>query len=195
MDKKTKVCKYCASEIPAAAKICSHCGKKVGNTKLKIIIAVLKLIIAVTIVVIALGGGDDKDSTPTQAAAPSADSSVVEVAKAEAEEITYTAYNCTELFDDLDKNALAAEKKHNGEYIEVTGHLGTIDSSGDYICMGADEDNYDYFLDSIHLDVTSDDQLDTIMEMESNQEFTVHCKITEVGEALGYYADIIEFVG
>lgn len=55
--KKTKICKYCKSEIPADAKICPHCRKKQKGGKLKwIIIAVIVIII---IAAAAGSGGDD----------------------------------------------------------------------------------------------------------------------------------------
>lgn len=56
-DQKTKICKYCKSEIPADAKICPHCRKKQGGGKLKWIIIAIIIII---IIAAAAGGGSDK---------------------------------------------------------------------------------------------------------------------------------------
>ena len=40
-EKKTKVCKYCKSEIDAKAKICPNCRKKQGGKLKWIIIAIV----------------------------------------------------------------------------------------------------------------------------------------------------------
>lgn len=59
----TKLCKYCKTEIPAAAKVCPNCRKKQGGILKWIIIIVVALII---IAAISSGGDSDKpsDSNP-----------------------------------------------------------------------------------------------------------------------------------
>ena len=59
---KTKICKYCKSEIPADAKICPNCRKKQGGGWLKwVIIAVVVL----AIICAASGGSDEPNKVQT----------------------------------------------------------------------------------------------------------------------------------
>lgn len=184
----TKVCKHCATEIPYDAKVCPNCRKKVKGGKLKWILLVLVILIAIS-----AASGGNSSSSDAKPVEKNAETSVAEVTE-EPVEITYNTYNCTELFDDLKNNALAAEKKHQDEYVEVKGYLGTIDSDGNYICLGAAEDDYDYLFESIFFDVTDDAQLDQILEMTSGQALTIRGKVTSVGEVLGYHVDITEIL-
>lgn len=57
-EKKTKVCKYCKSEIDAKAKICPNCRKKQGGKLKWIIIAIVVLAILGSL----SDGGDDSSS-------------------------------------------------------------------------------------------------------------------------------------
>lgn len=190
MSKKGKQvhCSECGAEIASGAKVCPSCGRKVKAPIYK------KwwfwgIVVIIVIAAFAGSGGDgepadkpsDDGNTKVEATSP------VQPAEPEVE---YTAYDVTELFDALNNNALKAEKTYNGQYVEITGHLGTIDSSGNYICIGADENNYDYLFQSIHCNVKSDEQLDKIMELNSNDVITVKGKIVDVGEAIGYTLDI-----
>ena len=106
------------------------------------------------------------------------------------EAVSYTHYNVTELFDALKKNALSAEKTYNGQYVEIEGYLGTIDSGGKYICVEASSNSYDYLFDSVQCYIKSAEQTDRVMEMSAGDPVTVRGKITAVGEVLGYSLDI-----
>lgn len=106
------------------------------------------------------------------------------------ETVSYTHYNVTELFDALKKNALSAEKTYNGQYVEIDGYLGTIDSGGKYICVEASSNSYDYLFDSVQCYIKSAEQTDRVMEMSAGDPITVRGKITAVGEVLGYSLDI-----
>ena len=103
------------------------------------------------------------------------------------ETVSYTHYNVTELFDALKKNALSAEKTYNGQYVEIEGYLGTIDSGGKYICVEASSNSYDYLFDSVQCYIKRAEQT---MEMSAGDPITVRGKITAVGEVLGYSLDI-----
>ena len=106
------------------------------------------------------------------------------------ETVSYTHYNVTELFDALKKNALSAEKTYNGQYVEIEGYLGTIDSGGKYICVEASSNSYDYLFDSVQCYIKSAEQTDRVMEMNAGDPITVRGKITAVDEVLGYSLDI-----
>ena len=108
------------------------------------------------------------------------------------EEIEYIVATVDEMYETLNDNALKAKKTYDGQYVEVTGILGTIDSNGSYICL--DEMNTAYSFYSVQCFVKNDEQLDHVIEMSSGNKYTVRVKITTVGEVLGYAGDIVEFV-
>ena len=108
------------------------------------------------------------------------------------EEIEYIVATVDEMYETLNDNALKAKKTYDGQYVEVTGILGTIDSNGSYICL--DEMNTAYSFYSVQCFIKNDEQLDHVIEMSSGKKYTIRVKITTVGEVLGYAGDIVEFV-
>ena len=56
--------------------------------------------------------------------------------------MTYTAYSVGQLMDDLDSNALKAERPYQDQYVELTGRLNVIDSDGNYISIVPQDDPY-----------------------------------------------------
>ena len=56
MEKGTKVCKYCKTEIPKDAKVCPNCRKKQGGIGKWIVIAV----IVVALIAAISGSKEDK---------------------------------------------------------------------------------------------------------------------------------------
>lgn len=182
MANKLTNCKVCGAEMAASAKVCPSCGAK--NKK-----PVFRrwwfwaLIVVVIIGIIAGSSGGSKSS-----AAPSDTST--DSQPQEEEEITYTHYNVTDLFDALADNAMKAQDTYKGQYVEIEGYLGTIDSNGKYIAVEADPENYDYMFQDIQCYIQNDEQRSQIMELSSGSPITVRGKITDVGEVLGYYLDI-----
>ena len=64
--KKTKVCKYCKTEIPADAKVCPQCRKKQGGKGKWIVLAVVVIVVLLA----AIGSsGDDAPSVSEPAPA------------------------------------------------------------------------------------------------------------------------------
>ena len=202
---ETKLCKYCQTEIPYGAKVCPNCKRKLKGGKAKWI--VLAIVIIAIFGALAGGGDDKKESqesvqqqeaeqqqnvTPTEAPAtdtPATEAPATEAPSTEAK-ITYTKYQVTELFDDLSKNALKAQKKYEDQNVELVGYLGTIDSSGDYICLEAAENDYDYMFQSVTCYIKAEDQLDTVMDLTKGDKIVIKGRITTVGEVLGYYLDM-----
>jgi aspartyl/asparaginyl-tRNA synthetase len=92
--------------------------------------------------------------------------------------------------DDLDKNALKAEKKYNDQYVELTGKLSNIDSSGKYISLNPSDDRFTII--GVMCYIKNDTQSDKVMEMEKGQSVTLKGKIKSVGEVMGYSLDIDE---
>lgn len=177
---QTKICKHCKTEIPYGAKICPQCRKKQGGKLKWIVIGALSLII---IIAIAGGGGNDGGKSGTQTVGNSASGEKSEEPK------EYISVTATELSDALEKNAMKAQNDYKDKYIEITGKLGTIDSSGGYIAIESDKE---FDLTNIQCFIKTDEQKEKIMEMSSGDSITVEGKCTDVGEIMGYSIDIEE---
>lgn len=180
----TKTCKHCKSEISYQAKICPNCRKKVG---MGIVPKIIIGIVAIAVIGNLLGGGEnEKEQSSKTVKSPSVSGEVAEPAE---EKIEYTSYNMSELMDDLDSNALKAKEKYDKQYVEITGKLSNIDSSGKYISLTPDED---FAIIGIQCYIKDDDQKSKVMNMTIDDIITLKGKITGVGEVLGYSLDITE---
>lgn len=102
----------------------------------------------------------------------------------------YETVDIQDLLDELDANALRAKQTYNGKYIEFSGKLTNIDSSGDYISVSPSNDEWSF--DTIHCSVTDKSQLDVISRMNIDDTVTIRGEVTDVGEVLGYFVDIHE---
>lgn len=174
----TKKCKYCKSEIAADAKICPNCRKKQKGHKLLIIIAV---IVVLAIIGAIAGGGDDNTSQ-------SGNNAKVETKEnGETQEIKYTPVTADKLVKDLEENAINASDTYKDQHIEITGKLGNIDSSGDYIDIDSSDD-FDFT--SIQCYLQNDEQRAAIKKMKKGDKIVVKGKCFDVGEVLGYSIDI-----
>ena len=72
---KTKICKYCKSEIAADAKICPHCRKPQGGKVKWIVLGVVGFFVLAAII----GGGSDRD--PKKAEVAASESTAAEVSE------------------------------------------------------------------------------------------------------------------
>ena len=184
----TKICKYCKTEIPYDAKVCPQCRKKQGMglfLKIVIVLLVLGLIGAI------FGGGSDE--TPKTSSTSTSETTKTEEKQEEAkkeETIEYTQATVSELKDVLKDNALKAKEQYKGKYLELSGILEVIDSDGKYISIHADE----WDITGVHCTIKNDEQRKYVMDCTKGDNLTIRVKITDVGEILGYTADIIEFV-
>lgn len=189
---KTQQCKTCGAEIAKSAKSCPNCGGKVKKpfyTRVWFIV----LVVLVVIGAVAGSGGSKENEKPV------ADSTNVtqpndktETTPEPTPEIVYTAYDVSELMNDLDGNALKASEKYEDQYVELNGKLSVIDSSGKYISI-TDASN-PYAITGVQCFIKSEAQKTAIMEMSTGDMITVKGKITSVGEVLGYSLDIDEIV-
>lgn len=193
MSNKMTNCKTCGQEIASSAKRCPNCGAKAKKPIYKkwwfwvIIVIVISGIIAG-----ASGDSDTPGSTQTDNTTVTSQSSDLKD-KGTTEERTYTSYEVIELLDAVEANALKAKKDLKGQYIEVHGYLSDIDSSGNYISVGASKNNYDYFLKYIHCNIkhsNKEEITDKVLEMNIDEPIIVRGKVTDVGEVLGIYLDI-----
>lgn len=104
--------------------------------------------------------------------------------------VEFTKVTVKEMNKALTDNAAAAKDEYNKKYLEVTGILGTIDSDLKYISL----DEGDFDLQGIHCTIKNDEQKEIVKKLKKGQSLTIKGKITDVGEVLGYYMDIIEIV-
>ncbi|MBQ9045334.1 MAG: zinc ribbon domain-containing protein [Oscillospiraceae bacterium] len=203
---KMTTCSHCGAEIAASAKTCPKCGAK---NKKPIYKKWWFYLIVVAVIVGIAGGGGNSDSkkqtaSPTvkQTQSPGDDASAIvqepvsneadnsEVSQEsnaeDADETAYTVYDVTELFDALNSNAMKAQDTYKGEYVELHGFLGTIDSSGKYFGLAADENNYEYMFQEVLCYIKTDEQKQVLMEKNKGDAIVVRGQITDVGEVLGY---------
>ena len=177
---KMKNCKVCGAEIATSAKSCPKCGAKNKKPIWKqwwVWILVVSILFATFAAIGGMGGNSDTNTSDIN-------TTTIQ------EPINYTVVSVADMIDVLDTNALKAEKTYNGQYLEVTGRLGNIDSEGSYITLyGGDFD-----FTGVQCYIQNDEQLNFVMDMVDDNTYTVRVKITDVGEILGYQADIIEFV-
>lgn len=199
MGKQSKLvtCKHCGEEIAANAKACPKCGGKNKKPIYKrpwfIVLAVLVVIGAIS----SMGGKKDELSdvtSNTNSIVENATEKEVETdAVVEAEEeprISYTAYSVSELMDDLKSNSMKATDKYKKQYVELTGKLNVIDSSGKYISITPVDD--EFAIIGVQCYIKSDEQKSAIMDMSMGDTVVVKGKITSVGEVMGYSLDIDE---
>lgn len=180
---KTKKCKYCKTEIPADAKVCPQCRKKLKGGKLKWVI----LIILVGAIIGAVAGESDSESGGN--ATTTTSSTTSEQKKEEATPIEYTSVSVNDMMDALNNNAMGASDKYKGKYLEITGKLTNIDAAGKYIDLMADGD---FEIIGVQCYIKNDDQKSKISSMSKGDTVTLKGKCTDVGEVLGYSLDITE---
>ena len=170
-------CKSCNAEIASSAKSCPHCGAKNKKPiyKRPWFIA---LILIVVVAVFAGGGSDEPAPAGGDTTEPKAEEQVIE----------YKAYSVGELTDALEANAMKASETYLDQYVELSGQLSVIDSSGDYFSIERTGSDFDLY--NVTCYFQNDDQKQVIMDSEIGDVLTVKGKITDVGEILGYSLDV-----
>lgn len=174
-------CKACGKDIAKGVKKCPHCGKDQRNFFMKHkIITIIGVLILIGIIS-SIGGKKDTNKSTTESAKPTEAAKPTETAK---EPIVLTS---DDLIKALDDNALKASQTYKGQYVEVTGKLSNIDSSGDYFSIGSLTDEFS--LTSIMCYI-SKEHLDAVSNFKDEQEVIVIGTITDVGEVLGYSIEV-----
>lgn len=175
----TKQCKKCKEQINKNAKVCPHCRAKQGLP--------IWLIIIIIIIVFGLlfGGGSEEETLNSNSDSSNNSSQTTET-------IEYIKVSKDELDEALENNAAAAKDTYNKKYVEVTGKLGTIDSDLSYISLMSSTNEWDF--NGIYCKIKNTEQKNIVKTLSKDQEITIKGKITDVGEALGYYLDIIEII-
>ena len=105
--------------------------------------------------------------------------------------IEYAPADVAAMMQDLENNAAAAQKRYKGQYVKVSGMLGTIDSDMKYISIIPDQ----YSIRGVHCTLKRNDsaQENYVMNLSKDQWVTAYGKITDVGEVLGYSMDVDKF--
>lgn len=180
-------CRHCGAEIASGARTCPQCGGKNGKPFYQ---RPWFIVLIVIVVIAAIGGaaGGGKGGDSQTAAGGGGASQTPE--PVQTQEITYTPYDVGTLMDDLDANALKAAETYEGQYVELTGRLNVIDSSGKYISLVPE--NQDFAIVGVQCYIKSDEQRTAVMDASVGDTLTVRGKITSVGEVLGYSMDMDE---
>lgn len=188
------ICKKCGNEVDKKAVICTNCGCKIK----KPIYKKWWFWVIIVIVLMALGGAlgsEDSissDNSTKESMTISQETTVSEEKKTDnkAEEIFYESVDLQTMIDDLESNALKAEKTYKNKYVEITGEISNFDSSGKYINIKTDTDAIDFT--NIMCYIKKDSQRDFLMEKSTGDTVTIKGKVISVGEVLGYSINIAE---
>ena len=138
------------------------------------------LIVVIVVVAISSSSNDTNTTNPTSSSTSTESNETIE----------YTVVDIDELEDALTNNAAAAKDKYKGKYVEIKGRLGTIDADLKYISLLSITDEWDF--SGIHCSIKNNEQKEVVKTLSKDQTITIKGKITDVGEVLGYYLDIIE---
>ena len=177
-----KKCKSCQTEIDSRAKKCSHCQADQRNwfVKHKIITVILALVLIGVI-----SGGTKGNNTTTNSSTSSNKTTDTNTPKP-----SPIIVKTDTLIDALKENELNASNTYKDKYVELTGKLSVIDSSGKYI--GLSPINDDYSLRTVMCYVTQE-QKDIVAGLKKDSLVTVIGTITDVGEVMGYSMKVESF--
>lgn len=143
----------------------------------KIWFIVLVIVIAIS-VIIKLGGNNNNVSNNTN------------VNDAKTKELTYIEADAGKMLEDLDANALNAQKTYKDQFLAITGKIYNIDSSGKYISIeGLDNDST---ITGITCNLKNDEQREIVAETKKGQTVVIRGLVTDVGEVMGYTVSVDE---
>lgn len=177
-------CKTCNAEISSNTKQCPKCDAKIKKPIYKKIW--FWLIIIIVLVAIVNSGSENNNSNN------SLNNSNPNTTEKQEENIEYITLTVDDLEQALDDNAAAAKDTYYKKYVEFTGKLSNIDSDLKYISVKSSTKEFDF--NSIHCTIKSNEQKEIIKTLKTDDEITIRGKVTDVGEVLGYYVDIIEII-
>lgn len=183
----TKTCKHCKTEIPYGAKVCPQCRKKQGPGGCLIAIIV---VVAIGLIGSCFGGGSKETNSSSDTISAKVAETKAEKAETTEAPIEYTVASVNEMVDALNSNAMKASDTYKGKYLEITGKLNVIDSSGKYISLAPVDE--DFAIMGVQCYIKTEDQKNKVMDMSIGDTVTLKGKITDVGEILGYSLDIDE---
>ena len=184
----TKICKHCATEIPYDAKICRNCRKKQKKGCLLPVLITIGILVALLAVLGKIAGGSDSSSSSTASSGQkSSSSSGKKTSSATSIPLEYyTSVTVDDMVNDLSSNALKAQEKYKGKYLQITGRLSNIDSDGKYISLSPAS----FSVYSVMCYVKNDEQKAKVANMTSDDTVTLRGKCKDVGEVMGFSLDI-----
>jgi|GEM_PF-390040 len=139
-------------------------------------------LLCIIISVIGIAFTDDNSNTNT-----SSNVATTENVNAEVIQKTPIVVTVGQLINELNNNALNASNSYKGQYVELTGKLSSIDSSGEYISLSPLDDDYSLYAVMCYI---KEEHLETVSKLEIGQLVTVTGTITDVGEVMGYSLDV-----
>lgn len=151
--------------------------------------------IATIVLIASIGGNSEPTTQPETPPSPTTETTTEaepETPKEE-EKVTYEVVDIQTMLDELDANALKAEKTYQDKNVELVGKISNFDSDGNYVSiepLHADEWNFD----NVQCYIKDDAQLDLLLEKKVGDKITVRGKIISIGEILGYSLNIEEIV-
>jgi len=137
------------------------------------------LVVIVGIIVVAGGGEDTATNNGT-----AEQNSVEEI-------VSYEQVDIQIMLDELENNALKAEKTYMDKNIEISAKIKNFDSDGTYITvepLNADEWNFR----TIMCKIKDEAQLNFLLEKSVGDVVNIRGVVSSVGEVLGYSMDISE---
>ena len=180
-------CKKCGQTIDKGAVICVNCGCKVRKPVYKKWWCWVLMSLA-TLMTIGIISPSDTDADNSNNGTTS---QIVQSQDNVQAEIKYEKVELRQMMDDLDANALKAEKKYQNKYVEVVGKITNFDSDGSYI--GIEPVNADAWnFDTVMCKISNDNQRNFLMEKEVDDIVTIKGQITSIGEVLGYTIKMAE---
>lgn len=106
-------------------------------------------------------------------------------------QIQYEKVDLQDMLDELNANALRAEAKYQGKYIEITGEIRVFDSDGKYISI-VPCDAPAVSLDTVMCYLTAPTHKTFLLEKNVGDVVTIKGKVSSIGEVLGYSIKIAE---
>ena len=150
----------------------------------KLVLGFIGLVVLLGVVGAIGGGGSGKSS--------SSSSSAVTTPSQQQKPKNYMEVDVATMMNDLENNAMAAQKKYKGKDVKISGILGTIDSDGDYISIKPEDQ---FAVRGVHCTVNKKDkaQENYIMNLKKEQWVTAYGTITDVGELMAYTMEVDKF--
>lgn len=160
--------------------------KKKGSC-LKTALIVIVVLVILGAIGSTMGDSDDKAKDATDKKEATTPTKEEETPK-EPEEITYTTVDVATLMDALEANAMNASDTYKDQYLEITGKLNVIDSSGKYISLTPADDEYAIL--GVQCYIKNEEQKSAVSGMTVGDIVTLRGKCKDVGEIMGYALDI-----
>lgn len=182
-------CKECGQEVTKGAVICPSCGCKIRKPLYK----KWWFWVIIGIVVLAIGGSvgsENENGTDNPSQAQAGASATQSKAKASTEEASYEKIDLNVMLDDLENNALKAEKTYQDKKIEITGKIANFDSDGSYITIEPVDGEFTWT--TVMCYIKNKAQEEFLLSKSKGDTVTIKGKIKSIGEVLGYSIDIAE---